>query len=1087
MSLLQETFGEPLLAAARLLVSGGAVGELRVLQAGMVVTGVVNADAKHRVYIRRTGSPGDLRIAEAECSCGNDGRCVHVAAVTVAAVEQPQSSPSSPQAQSAARPAVAQPSPQPATSLSQRLFYVLHTAGNDRERELQLSVWVAQLTPGSQKMARGSASPFVARTNEFPRYVDAEDRQILPGLLAQRNEGPWSLRGTAGAAVLNQVLATKRAVWQTLDGSALHAGKPRAAQLSWELLPNGDQQLCCGVEPSNAPVLMHVEPPMYVDGVSHEIGGLALPCPIEHVRRHWQTAPILPEQAAAVNEEMAASGVALPKLRALAPLTQPFRGLSARLHLSAGPNATLYFLYNGLAVDARSLRDDTPKVRIVATGPHSVDSAASASKSSRVAPANAPFGSGPSIEDDVTQSSGSAFPQLYVIDRNIAAERQLQSRFDAALAGRERGDDFWLTFALLTVPALQAEGWDVQIDADFPYRLAGSSEWYADADTSRDRDWFDLKLGMVVDGHQVNLLPALVDYLQGALGNGEAGCRRVGEQLFVLLPDGRFLPVPIGRIKRIADTLVELFEHDALDKQKALSLPVAQASRLAQLSAEDEAPVLKSQDSALLASVTELQNFTTIEPMVGPSWFNANLRPYQQEGVGWLQFLRRCRLGGVLADDMGLGKTVQTLAHLSLEKAAGRLQKPSLIISPVSVIGNWEREIRQLAPQLKSLTLHGPRRKELFSSIPNVDIVITAYPLLLLDTEVLCTHEFYFLVMDEAQVIKNPRAKVSQAARALRAEHRLCLSGTPMENHLGELWALVDFLQPGLLGDERDFTRQYRNAIEKNGDKERAQALSRRIAPFVLRRTKDAVAPDLPEKTQIIETIALDEKQRDFYDGVRLASHRRVRETIEERGLARSAITVLDALLKLRQACCDPRLVGGDVEHEGVPSAKIDWLTNALPEMIEAGRRILLFSQFTSMLSLIEKTVQQLNIPYLLLTGETRERTPLIEKFQTGAVPLFLISLKAGGTGLNLTAADTVIHYDPWWNPAVEAQATDRAHRIGQMKPVFVYKLIAQGTVEERIVRLQERKHALASQLYTEKNAAPLQLDAADLEMLFAP
>jgi SNF2 family DNA or RNA helicase len=328
---------------------------------------------------------------------------------------------------------------------------------------------------------------------------------------------------------------------------------------------------------------------------------------------------------------------------------------------------------------------------------------------------------------------------------------------------------------------------------------------------------------------------------------------------------------------------------------------------------------------------------------------------------------------------------------------------------------------------------------------------------------------------------------VSQAARALRAEHRLCLSGTPMENHLGELWALVDFLQPGLLGEERDFTRQYRTAIEKNEDKERAQALSRRIAPFVLRRTKDAVAPDLPEKTQIIETIALEEKQRDFYDGVRLASHRRVRETIEERGLARSQITVLDALLKLRQACCDPRLVGGQTEHEGVPSAKIDWLTNALPEMIEEGRRILLFSQFTSMLALIEKTVQELNIPYLLLTGQTRERTPLIEKFQSGAVPLFLISLKAGGTGLNLTAADTVIHYDPWWNPAVEAQATDRAHRIGQDKPVFVYKLIAQGTVEERIVSLQERKHALASQLYTEKNAAPLQLDAADLEMLFAP
>ncbi|MET0534252.1 MAG: DEAD/DEAH box helicase [Steroidobacter sp.] len=1047
MSPLQETFGEPLLVAARQLVEGGGVGELRVLQAGVVVTGVVSDDAKRRfrVYIRHSGSPGNLRIAEAECSCGNDGRCLHVAAVTVAAVEQPRSNTASASpAASKAQASNSSPEPAAGAQLSQRLFYVLQTVGDTRDYELQVTAWVAQLTPGSQKIARGNASPFMARTtggSDFPRYVDSEDRQILPALLAQRNEGPWNLRGAAGAAVLNQVLATKRVLWQTLDGSLLRVGKPRSGELSWELLPNGDQQLQCVVS-SASHVLMHVDPPMYVDGASHEIGALSLPCSIERVRQHLSLL-VSPERVTALNAELEA---ALPRLRAISARTQPVRTLSARLHLSAGPAATLHFVYNDLAVDSRSLRGDSATARIV-----------------------------------------TAANELYEFERNIATERQLQTRFDSALTGRERGGDFWLVFVLQTVPELQAAGWDVVIDDSFPYRLAGSIEWYADADSRRDREWFDLKLGMVVDGQQINLLPALVDYLQGALGNGEAGCRRVGEQLFVLLADGRYLPVPIDRIKRIADTLVELFEHDALDKQQALSLPATQASRLAQLTADPEAPVLHSADPVLLESVTELRNFTAIQPLEAPAWFTASLRPYQQEGLGWLQFLRRCRLGGVLADDMGLGKTVQTLAHLALEKDAGRLQKPTLIVAPVSVIGNWEREIRQHAPQLKALTLHGPRRKELFSSIPNVDVVVTAYPLLLVDAEVLTAHDFYLLVMDEAQVIKNPRAKVSQAARALRAEHRLCLSGTPMENHLGELWALVDFLQPGLLGEEREFTRQYRTAIEKNEDRERALALSRRIAPFVLRRTKDAVAPDLPEKTQIIETIALDEKQRDFYDGVRLASHRRVRETIEERGLARSQITVLDALLKLRQACCDPRLVGGEAEHQDVPSAKIDWLTHALPEMIEEGRRILLFSQFTSMLSLIEKTVQELGIPYLLLTGETRERTPLIEQFQSGAVPLFLISLKAGGTGLNLTAADTVIHYDPWWNPAVEAQATDRAHRIGQNKPVFVYKLIAQGTVEERIVRMQERKHALASQLYTEKNAAPLQLDATDLEMLFAP
>jgi SNF2 family DNA or RNA helicase len=314
-----------------------------------------------------------------------------------------------------------------------------------------------------------------------------------------------------------------------------------------------------------------------------------------------------------------------------------------------------------------------------------------------------------------------------------------------------------------------------------------------------------------------------------------------------------------------------------------------------------------------------------------------------------------------------------------------------------------------------------------------------------------------------------------------------------MENHLGELWSLFDFVQPGLLGEQQQFQRNYRTPIENGGDTKRARALSRRIEPFLLRRTKDAVAQDLPPKIHIIEPIVLDERQRDFYDGIRLGQHRRVREAIQHQGLARSHITVLDALLKLRQACCDPRLVSADTQAQAqaptqaIPSAKLDWLSTMLPELIAEGRRILLFSQFTSMLRLIETVVTDLSIPYCLLTGETQNRTALIERFQEGGTPLFLISLKAGGTGLNLTAADTIIHYDPWWNPAAETQATDRAHRIGQDKPVFVYKLIAQRTVEEKILQLQADKHALVNQLYSEKNASPAQLSVADLEALFAP
>jgi SNF2 family DNA or RNA helicase len=433
---------------------------------------------------------------------------------------------------------------------------------------------------------------------------------------------------------------------------------------------------------------------------------------------------------------------------------------------------------------------------------------------------------------------------------------------------------------------------------------------------------------------------------------------------------------------------------------------------------------------------------------------------------------------------MGLGKTVQTLAHLLLEKQQGRASKPSLIVAPVSVIGNWQQELRSFAPSLKVLTLHGAGRKALFHAVDDADIVITGYPSLQLDQELLA-HEFYFVILDEAQLIKNPRAKVSQAARELRAQHRLCLTGTPMENHLGELWSLFDFLQPGLLGDASSFQRHYRWPIEKHGNRARAAALTRRIAPFVLRRTKDAVARELPPKTQIIESVVMDERQRDFYDGIRLAMHQHVREVIEQQGLARSQITLLDALLKLRQACCDPRLI--DDSTPPIPSAKLDWLVTVLPELVAEGRRILLFSQFTSMLRLIEASVTRLSIPYCLLTGETQQRAAVVQRFQSGAAPLFLISLKAGGTGLNLTAADTVIHYDPWWNPAVEAQATDRAHRIGQHQPVFVYKLIAQNTVEEKIMQLQADKQALASQLYAGATTSLSQLSAADMQALFAP
>jgi superfamily II DNA or RNA helicase len=1069
---LRKLFEASLYTAAERLVDAGCVFDVRILQSGRVVTGIAGTDTraidqtvKHRVYVqyrsmddRSTNSPS----IEGECSCGERAPCVHVAAVSIAAAkclsDHRDDGVPLPRPPKQVAPIVPTALKVPTTlndPTQQRLCYVLQAPGVEEIGRnavdgFRLSVWVAQTGAARQFQP---ARPYVLRTpdgnGQYPRYVDAQDREILKALTARHIDGAWPLRDAAGFELLRQTVGTGRARWQSPQGQALRSGAVRHVPFAWHALPNGDQRLECETSGS-LHIVLDVDPAIYVDTTTNECGPVQLPYPVDVLRQYWNQA-LTPKQVDAVNERIARHThcAAFPKPRAMLVQSQALSSLRATLVLSADLEATLHFVYNGMVIDGRTLLHAEPTVR--------------------------------HLNGD----------RVYEIERDHETERTLRAQLDAALGAQldadTRNDQAWLAFMMNGVPALQAMGWEIIADERFPYRIAAANDWYADLHANRRQDWFDLQLGVMVDGRPVNLLPALVSYLQAAAGASNVSCLLTGEHLLVPLEDGRYLPVAIERMQRIANTLVELFDQDSLNDRHALTLPASQASRLAQLALEPGAPALRSNDPSLPGLIDELKNFSGIQPLSAPAHFQATLRPYQEEGLAWLQFLRRYRLGGILADDMGLGKTVQTLAHLSMEKAQQRLRKPALIVAPVSVLGNWQEEIRRFTPELKLLILHGAKRKALFPSIDSADVVITGYPLLQLDSEILMARDFSFLILDEAQTIKNPRAKVSQVARALRAEHRLCLTGTPMENHLGELWSLFDFVQPGLLGDERQFQHHYRNPIEKNGDKNRAQALSRRIQPFLLRRTKDAVAQDLPPKMQIIESIVMDERQRDFYDGIRLTMHRRVREAIQGQGLARSHITVLDALLKLRQACCDPRLVGADTQTPAIPSAKLDWLSTALPELIAEGRRILLFSQFTSMLRLIETVVTELSIPYCLLTGATQNRTALIERFQSGAIPLFLISLKAGGTGLNLTAADTVIHYDPWWNPAAETQATDRAHRIGQDKPVFVYKLIAQGTIEDKIMQLQADKHALVSQLYSGKNASPSNLSAADLEALFAP
>jgi superfamily II DNA or RNA helicase len=455
------------------------------------------------------------------------------------------------------------------------------------------------------------------------------------------------------------------------------------------------------------------------------------------------------------------------------------------------------------------------------------------------------------------------------------------------------------------------------------------------------------------------------------------------------------------------------------------------------------------------------------------------LRPYQKQGVAWLHFLRANGFGGILADEMGLGKTLQTLAffktlrstecgvrsNLPTAPAAiphSALRTPHLIVCPTSLVFNWVAEVKKFAPDLKILALHGPERHARFDEIAASDIVVTSYALIRRDAEKYRGQEFDTVALDEAQHIKNRQTQNAQAVKAVRAKHRIVLTGTPLENSVLDLWSIFDFLMPGYLGTAKDFRERYELPIAKEKNAEAQSRLARRLRPFMLRRLKKEVAADLPAKIEQVSFCELTTDQRQVYQQVIEASRKEVLEAVGAQGIAKSRLVVLTALLRLRQVCCDLRLLKLENVNPATASGKLELFGELLEEVIDGGHRMLVFSQFVGMLTLLKERLAEEKIEFCYLDGSTTDRAAVVEKFQTNAaIPVFLISLKAGGVGLNLTGADTVVHFDPWWNPAVEDQATDRAHRIGQTKVVTSYKLIARDTVEEKILMLQNRKREI--------------------------
>ncbi|SDL39846.1 Superfamily II DNA or RNA helicase, SNF2 family [Maridesulfovibrio ferrireducens] len=588
----------------------------------------------------------------------------------------------------------------------------------------------------------------------------------------------------------------------------------------------------------------------------------------------------------------------------------------------------------------------------------------------------------------------------------------------------------------------------------------------AEIDTDDDNKWFNLDITVEYDDQRVP-----IDKIWEAWSQGKR---------YVQLKDGSYTSLPESWLKKLSHKLKALgYDPDQPPRATYEQYETPILDKII-----EDLPDTKT-DEQFVKLREKIHNFEEIRQLEPPKGLDATLRPYQLQGLSYLNFLREYHFGGILADEMGLGKTIQTLSFL-LSLYERDIKGPNLIIVPTSVLPNWEREAKKFVPQLSVLTIYGSRREELFKQISTSNIVITTYALLRRDLEELLKREYTSVILDEAQNIKNPNTITAKSVRQLKSEMRLCLSGTPIENNLFELWSLFEFLMPGFLSSQHAFQRGIIKPI-KDGDEEALDYLRTRVKPFILRRTKSEVAKDLPPKIETVHYCDLIEEQRDLYNALAKRLRDQVLKDVDQKGMAKSQMSILDALLKLRQICCHPRLLKLDMPgfSTNLPSGKFDAFKDLIFDIVEGGHKVLVFSQFVQMLHIIRSWLTIKEIPFTYLDGSSKDRFEQVDKFNdTPEIPIFLISLKAGGTGLNLTSADYVIHYDPWWNPAVENQATDRTHRIGQKRQVFAYKLICQNTVEEKILKLQEMKKSVADAIIPGQSALK-SLTRDDLEMLF--
>lgn len=586
-------------------------------------------------------------------------------------------------------------------------------------------------------------------------------------------------------------------------------------------------------------------------------------------------------------------------------------------------------------------------------------------------------------------------------------------------------------------PVIRQEGFVLRQQAQHGKRyFLGTSS--IDINISENHDWFDL-------------------YAKVKFGEYEIPFVKLRS---LILQKKREFPLPNGEIAVIPEVWFtqysELFAF--AEGQENFTLRKHHLALVQHLQAESLAQITMSR------KLEKLRDFTQMEDYPAPDGFRGELRPYQKAGYNWMRFLQQYNFGGCLADDMGLGKTIQALALLQAQKEKGATQA-SLLVMPTSLVYNWEVEAQKFTPGLKVFIYTGTHREKDIAQFEDYDVVLTSYGIVRIDIELLRQYCFEYIILDESQAIKNPTSNIAKAVRRLNAKHRLILTGTPVENSTLDLWSQMSFINPGLLGTEKFFRNEFQIPIEKKNDEDKTKRLFAIIKPFILRRHKSQVATELPEKIEQIQYCRMTPEQEEAYEEAKSYFRNKVLEKMTDHGTPQSQLILLQGLTKLRQLANHPKMV--DITYEGA-SGKLEDVSHRLETAVGEKHKILVFSQFVKHLALVKECIEDKKLPYAYLDGSTRNRRSQVDLFQREKeVQIFLISLKAGGLGLNLTAADYVFILDPWWNPAIEAQAVDRAHRIGQEQRVFNYKFITRNTVEEKILALQRNKKRLADELIT--------------------